>query len=75
MFGEELDEFLRQRLRELGRVDQYPLFTRRWVVDEPGFLELEPCFRVEVVEFVFHGFAVPAVTGVRDGSSVGGGGM
>ena len=34
-------------------MDEYALLTRRWVVDEPGFLEFEPGFGVEVVEFVW----------------------
>ncbi|MCK7520466.1 MAG: hypothetical protein MZV64_23645 [Ignavibacteriales bacterium] len=40
---EELDEFLRHRLREFGRMHQHVLFARRRVVDEPRFLELQPC--------------------------------
>ena len=51
--GEELDEFLRHGLREFGRVDEHALLARRRVVDEPGFLEFEPGFGVEVVEFVW----------------------
>jgi len=52
LFGEELDELLRQRLREFGGVDEHSLFARRRVVDEPRFLEFQPSLRVEVVEFV-----------------------
>jgi hypothetical protein len=34
-------------------MDQHSFFPGRRVVDEPGFLEFQPGFGVEVVEFVF----------------------
>ena len=34
-------------------MDEHALLARRRVVDEPGFLEFEPGFGVEVVEFVW----------------------
>ncbi len=53
-------------------MDQYALFARRRVMDEPGFLEFEPGLRVEVVEFVFHGFGVAARDGGPGGDRRGG---
>lgn len=53
--GEEADEFFDQRFREFGRVAAHVFFARRRGVDEPGFLEFDPFFGVEVVEVVvFH---------------------
>jgi hypothetical protein len=40
---------------------QHALPARRRVVDEPGFLELEPNFGVEVVQAVFGGHLSLAV--------------
>jgi len=33
---------------------KHTLFAGRRIVDKPGFLEFQPGFRVEVVEFVGH---------------------
>jgi hypothetical protein len=53
--GEEFDEFLRQRFRELGRVGQHVLAARRRVMDEPALLELQPLLRLQGVQFIgFH---------------------
>ena len=51
--GEELDKFLCHRLWEFGRMDQHAFLARRRVMNEPGFLEFEPGFGIEVVEFVW----------------------
>ncbi len=54
-FGEEADEFFHQRFRELSRVAAHVFLARGRSVDEPGFLEFDPFFGVEVVEVVvFH---------------------
>ena len=33
-------------------MDQDALLARRWIVDEPRFLELQPGLRIEVIQFV-----------------------
>ena len=54
-FGEKPDELFHQRFRELGRMSPHIFFARWRRVDEPGFLEFDPLFGVEVVEVVvFH---------------------
>jgi len=54
--GEELDEFLRQRLGEFRRVAQHIFLARRWLWNEPRLLEFQPFLGGEVVEAV--GFVI-----------------
>ena len=50
--GEEFDKFLRQALGKLSGVAEHTFLARGWVVDEPGFLEFQPLFRLKIVKAV-----------------------
>ena len=52
-------------------MDQNTFPARRWVMNEPGFLELKPGFRIELIQFILHGPGVRLGMGVRVGVGAG----